>query len=227
MKGASLGPITRTRGEKARKMFRQLTQYFPDLTSENTTQAGREAQTHLKRALIFGALLMGITIAAPFVLSSPDIPETKTAGSPTITGSEQAPVDRTPAPADPSPVDFGSPGVILAFVLLAGGLGLAVYLRSHDGSAGASNGLFVPVAEQSIGPEQKLQLIRCTDELLLLAVSSEKIELLKSYPVDAFESSPERPEASDSFTSDGMSGSGAFASVLKRYAYQYASNHQS
>ncbi len=210
-------------------MFRRLSQHFPDLNPGGTSDAGQNAHVYLKRALLFGALLLGVTIGAPFLLSDPEPPTTPAAEQVVSASSNETTVDRTPAPASPSPVNFDSPGVIIAFILLAGGVGLAIYLRTQDAEAAPKNNLFAPVAEYQLSPDQKLQLIRCGDDLLLLATSTDGVTLLKTYAADELplNGAPAPAENGSLVQRSNGAGENAFATVLKRYASQYASRHQS
>lgn len=229
MIGAPQPRFTNLRRHSARKMFRRLSQHFPDFSANGSSDAGDNAHAYLKRALLFGALLVGVSIGAPFLLSDPQPPTPPPSSENASTPASETAVDRTPAPADPSPVNFDSPGVIIAFILLAGGIGLAVYLRNQDVNAAPENNLFAPVAEYALSTDQTLQLIRCGDDLLLLAVSSNDVTLLKTYPADEMPMNGELPSSENESVVPRSNGSGgnAFATVLKRYASQYASRHQS
>lgn len=207
-------------------MFRRLSQHFPDFSATESSDAGQKAHHQLKRALLFGALLLGVSIGAPFLLSDPEPPNSNPTEGPSTTSSAESSIDRTPAPASPSPVDLTSPGVIIAFLLLAGGIGLAIYLRNHDAGSPAQNGILIPVAEYPLATDQKLQLIRCADELLLLATSPDGTSLLKTYSAEQILVNGEHPATAVGRAENGT-GDNAFATVLKRYASQYASNHRS
>lgn len=207
-------------------MFRRLSQHFPDFSATESSDAGQKAHHQLKRALLFGALLLGISIAAPFLLSDPQPPANNPTEGTSTTSSAEHSIDRTPAPTNPSPVDLSSPGVIIAFLLLAGGIGLAIYLRNQDTAAPARNGIFVPLAEYPLATDQKLQLIRCADELLLLATTPDGTTLLKTYAADQISVNGEHRAPPVGRVENGTHDN-AFAAVLKRYASQYASNHRS
>ena len=198
-------------------MFRQLSKHFPDRSSEPSS-SGQQARQKLNRALLFGVLLLGISVASPFLLSDPQLPSDRTESVPAQSQVPAAPDDRTPAPTDPSPVDFNSPGVIIALILLAGGIGLALYLRNGTETTASSAGLIVPVAEHKLSGDQSLQLVRCTDEVLLLGISADGISLLKTYPAD------ELPAHVDS--QQNFNGS-PFREVLQTYAAPYINGSQS
>lgn len=199
-------------------MFRQLSKHFPDRSSAETSSSGQQARQKLNRALLFGVLLLGISVASPFLLSDPQLPSDR---AETVSSESQvsaATDDRTPAPADPSPVDFNSPGVIIAVILLAGGIGLALYLRNGTETTAASTGLIVPVAEHKLSSDQRLQLVRCADEVLLLGISADGINLLKTYPADKL---PAQVDAAQNFNGS------PFKEVLQTYAAPYMNGSQS
>ena len=71
-----------------------------------------------------------------------------------------------------------------------------------------------PVGELALGTGERLRLIECGGEVLLLGVTSSRVNLLRSYPVDRFDL-PE-PEAGDAASFPNTH----FAEVLQRFARQ-------
>lgn len=144
-----------------------------------------------------------------------------------LPGSEPPPVvssdgaGTVAAPSDDSPPEFQlfTPGRIFVVLLLAGGLGYALYLNRTSDNAPTT-----PAPMQSLGhlpltQDQQLKLVCCQDEVLLLGVSPNEITLLRTYPRSAFaEASPTDLEALAEVpsASNGAPLSG-FADVLRQY----------
>lgn len=117
---------------------------------------------------------------------------------------------------------------MIAGLMLMSGIGLAVYLHRRSSSAESQAGFLHVVASYPLSADQKLQMVRCADDVLLLAVSRENITLLKTYPPETIET-----------VSNGSAGNGkttalpqaasppSFAAILQRYASQYARRHTS
>ena len=146
-----------------------------------------------------------------------------TALVPSAQGSE--PKDREAVTAPPASSDAGIEvftwGNLSALLLLLGGGGYALYMRrrvSGDGGASALQS----VGQLPLGQTQQLRLVACGDEVLLLGATEEAVELLKTYPRDAFEDDVLDAEAGGEAPPGGgpptPSSSGHFADVMKQFA---------
>lgn len=113
-----------------------------------------------------------------------------------------------------------TPGRIAVLVLLAGGAAGAYYLQKRSNEQSTSTA----VALQSLGqlplsPNQQLQLVRCSDEILLLGVSPNEIRLLKSYSEAEFEPPDDAAlDAEALATASKPASFSSFAHVLRQYA---------
>lgn len=149
------------------------------LSTTGSTRPG--TRRYVKRALLFGSGLLLLWVALQlFPVRTGD-------------GAHAVFSDRTGTVAaqaadevEPDAPALFSPGTLAAVLLLGGGVALAVYLRRRnaDGDAPAP---ITPLGEYSIGPGQSLRLVECGEEVLLLGVTSGRIELLRSYPAGHFE----------------------------------------
>ena len=140
-------------------------------------------------------------------------------GSPPPVSSDAAGTVAGSASGSGTELPLITPGRILVVLLLAGGLGYAVYLhRKQSGSATSSSAPMQSLGHLALTQDQQLTLVCCQDEVLLLGVSPNDITLLRSYPRDAFArpagdapphsgAPPTQPDAS-------LSG---FARVLRQY----------
>lgn len=99
-----------------------------------------------------------------------------------------------------------SPGLLAALALLAGGVGLAVFLRQRRGG-GASAGAFIePLESCTLAPGQQLRLVRCGDAVLLLGVTGSQITLLKTFAAE---------DAPANEARENRAGDGSFAALLQ------------
>jgi flagellar biogenesis protein FliO len=203
-------------------MFRTLSQFFGSLTEKSTS--GKRAQRSLNKALLFGGLLLVLWLGAEYLLpdGTPEEP-------PVI--SDEAGTVATTSPSE-EPAGSWNPGLVVAVMLLGGGIALAVYLRRDEsGSAPATSPALRIIARHTIGQEHRLLLVECGGEVHLMGTGSGEIRLLKSYDTDEFpelypeEGPPVGDGAAQPAALVGSSGPGLGTSlpeVLREYASQYS-----
>lgn len=144
-----------------------------------------------------------------------------TALIPSVEGAERA--ERKAATSPPTTSDAGinlfTWGNLSALLVLVGGGGYALYMRRRVTSEDGSTAL-QPVGQLALGQSQHLRLVACGDEVLLVGVTEETIELLKSYPRETFDESVlSAAEGGEAPPGGGASPSSAhFADVLKQFA---------
>lgn len=112
-----------------------------------------------------------------------------------------------------------TPGRVLVLLLLAGGIGWAVYLRSRSDAPPSQAPLMHVVGRLALNPDQQLALVRCQDDVLLLGVSPGEITVLRTYGDGDFPDDADRlpaPAAADTSSVSQASLSG-FADVLRQY----------
>jgi flagellar protein FliO/FliZ len=133
------------------------------------------------------------------------------------------------APASPSVssdagVDLFTWGNLTALLVLVGGGGYALYVRRRVSSEEGPAALR-PIGQLPLGTSQHLRLVACGDEVLLVGATEETIELLKTYPREAFDESV-LDAAEGGEAPPGRGGpapqSGHFADVLKQFARQHS-----
>jgi len=119
-----------------------------------------------------------------------------------------------------SEISLITPGRILVVLLLAGGIGYALYLRQQSTPSSATTAPMRSLGHLPITQDQQLKLVCCQDEVLLLGVSPNEITLLRSYPRNAFSDAATSPDAerlpAEPPGSQGTALSG-FADVLRQY----------
>jgi len=129
----------------------------------------------LRRALLFGGGLVLLWLALQLAPTPPP------AEAPTTLFERADPADGLVVrPLSATPGLF-SVGNIVAFVLLAGGIGLAFFLRRRSSEGGSPAAALQSMGQMTLAPNQQLRLVRCGDEVLLLGVTTGQITLLKSY----------------------------------------------
>jgi flagellar biogenesis protein FliO len=114
-----------------------------------------------------------------------------------------------------------TPGRIFVVLLLAGGIGFAVYLRKQSPTATAGPAPMHVIGHLSIAQDQRLTLVRCQDDVLLLGVSPNNITLLQTYSEASFASAAAPPIADGAAPDASAAASGTalsgFADVLRQY----------
>lgn len=167
-----------------------------------------DARRYVKRALLFGAGLLLLWVALQLLPShsTPVQPRVYSDSAGTVAARADAPSSGVPS--------FLSAGNVAAALLLGGGVALAVYLRRKTGDGGGTAPI-KSVGELAIGPNQSLRLVECGSDLLLLGVTSGQINLLRLYPLDAFQ----LPEPAS--PADLPARNARFAHVLRQYAGQH------
>lgn len=78
------------------------------------------------------------------------------------------------------------PGMLMAGVILIGGVVLAVVLRRKTGE-GTPTGPLQTIADMPITPDQRLRLIRCGEDVLLVGITAGGVSVLEKYRRDVFE----------------------------------------
>jgi flagellar biogenesis protein FliO len=107
------------------------------------------------------------------------------------------------------------PGMVFAVLILVGGGIFAVVLRKRSTDGGTS-GPLETLADMPITPDQRLRLIRCGDDVMLLGITAGGVNVLEKYRADAFDAS-----------GDGAPGlSPAFADLLREAAGRYRPSHK-
>lgn len=141
-----------------------------------------------------------------------------------VPSAEGADASERASVASPSTASDAGPhlftwGNLAALLVLVGTGGYALYVRRHvsseDGSAALQS-----IEQLALGPSQHLRLVACGDEVLLVGTTEEAVELLKTYPREAFEASVlDAVEGDGAPPGDGpVSSSAHFADVLKQFA---------
>ncbi|WP_263785548.1 FliO/MopB family protein [Salinibacter grassmerensis] len=146
---------------------------------------------------------------------------------PPAEGAESADGAEREAPASPSVssdagVDLFTWGNLSALLVLVGGGGYALYVRRRVSSEEGSVALR-PIGQLALGQSQHLRLVACGDEVLLVGATEETVELLKTYPREAFDESILDAAEGDEAPPGGSGPSpqsAHFADVLKQFARQ-------
>lgn len=142
-------------------------------------------------------------------------------------GSEPPPVTSDEAgtvavQTDGTSLQVFTPGRVFVALLLAGGLGWAVYLRRRSGDTLSSPAPMQSIGALSISQDQQLRLVCCQDEVLLLGISPGDITLLRTYPRAAFAERVEAPDGPAALPHDPpIARDGAsfakFTDILRQY----------
>jgi len=135
----------------------------------NGTPMPAEARRWLWRALFFGVLLGVLWI----IMQQTALPDPAEAPSVAVRD-----VPLRPRPASSGLFSFGT---LAVFVVLAGGAGLAFFLRRRAQEREAVTLPLQSLGALPLAPNQQLRLIRCGDDVLLLGVTPGQITLLKTY----------------------------------------------
>lgn len=179
----------------------------------------RGARTYLKRAGLFGAGLVLLWIAIQLTPTGRDEADVYSDDAGTVAASPPAPKRTVPG--------IVTPGNMVAGLLLAGGIGFAIYLRRRSKSKPGS----VPITtlgEVPVGQNQSLRLVECGEEILLLGITSGQINLIRSYPPDRFQTLREKRAAAIEEAGPAENGTHGshFSEVLRQYAGRYADPQQ-
>lgn len=121
-------------------------------------------------------------------------------------------------PSSDVTVPLITPGRILVVLLLAGGIGFALYLRQRSPSAPRPESPMHVVGRLAITQDQQLTLVRCQDDVLLLGLSPNGITLLRTYSDGTFPAGPSAdhlaPDAAPVSSESSLPG---FATLLRQY----------
>ena len=171
----------------------------------------------MRRALLFGAGLVLLWLAVQLTPA----PTHADVSSPLAEMSD--PADDVVLRARPSAPRLFSTGNIVALVLLAGGIGLAVFLRRRSREEGRPAVPLQSLGQMALAPNQQLRLVRCGDDVLLLGVTTGQITLLKRYDFIEFAGATSNKsngavvaEAAASLSTSPASGEASFARLLKQ-----------
>lgn len=177
----------------------------------------QDASSSTKKRFVKGALLLVGALFALWLIvwllpgSAP----------PPVHSDEAGTVATQPEESDPA-VRLITPGRALVMLLLAGGLGYALYLRQQSNDTTPGSAPMQSIGHLPISQDQQLKLVSCQDEVLLLGISPNEITLLRTYPHAAFEEASAAPSAGVEALPDGppvqpdasLSG---FANLLRQY----------
>jgi len=174
----------------------------------NDTASTAKKQRFMKGALaLVGALFLLWLIVWLLPTSSP----------PPVTSDAAGTVAAKPAP---SGLSLLTPGRIVVVLMLGGGIGFALYLRSRSSAAPSAPSPVHILGQVAINQDQQLTLVRCQDDVLLLGVSPNEITLLRTYADASFAEgalsaagspAPDAPPVSPDASLSG------FANVLRQY----------
>ena len=178
---------------------------LPNFSPKQTAAPERDPRTFLKRAVIFGVGLL-LLFAAVSLMPEP---------------SAEITTDNAGAVAQSPPTSNFRPGYLLAFLLLAGGAAYAVVLRRKT-QVSPTEGPLVTLADIPLTQDQRLRLVRCRDEVLLLGITSGGISVLRSYPAAEFESDGEATLPAV----PGATVSPAFSDLLRQAAGRYRGTNE-
>ncbi len=156
--------------------------------------------SYLKRAAFFGAGLLLLYLALQ-IMPTPATPEVASDEA----GAVATSLTRASEPS------FG-PGMLIAALILVGGVVAAVALRRKT-TTGTQTEYLQTIADMPITQDQRLRLVRVQDEVLLLGITSGQISVLQSYPADEFgDGGPANPNPAIS---------PAFADMLRQASDRY------
>lgn len=125
----------------------------------------------------------------------------------------------SPSRSSDAGVDLFTWGNLSALLVLVGTGGYALYVRRHASPEEGSAALR-PIGQLGLGSSQQLRLVACGDEVLLVGATEETVELLKTYPREAFEDAVlDATEGGEAPPGGGPGPASAhFADVLKQFA---------
>ncbi|MDX1530352.1 MAG: flagellar biosynthetic protein FliO [Rhodothermales bacterium] len=129
-------------------------------------------------------------------------------------------VEEAPARPERDATRLLRPGNLTALALLAGGAGLALYLRRRRPGAAVPDAL-QPMGQLALGAQGELRLVRCGDDVLLLGVTAQQVHLIQRYPAAQFAPAAE-PNAQASTQAEPPLLSPAFAEFLRGAATRAA-----
>lgn len=173
---------------------------LPNFSPKPSSAPPRDARVFLKRAVFFGLGLLLLFAAVSLMPSS----------------SAEITTDNAGAVAQSPPSSSFRPGYLFAFLLLAGGAAYAIVLRKKTQGPTAS-GPMVTISDIPISQDQRLRLVRCQDEVLLLGITSGGISVLRSYPASEFDS--DAPSSPPSAPATAVTP--AFSDLLRQAASRY------
>ena len=171
----------------------------------------------LRRALLFGGGLALLWLALQLA------PTPSPADAPTPFAEIVDPADGVAVRPLPTAPRLLSAGNFAVLVLLAGGAGLAFFLRRRSREGGGPVTPLQSMGQMTLAPNQHLRLVRCGDDVLLLGVTTGQITLLKRYDFTEFAGANSIKsngavvaEAAANPSTSSTSGEASFASLLKQ-----------
>ncbi len=175
------------------------------------------ASTGKKQRLMHGALAL---VGALFLLWL--IVWLLPADAPPPVSSDAAGTVAAPSAASDAGFRLITPGRVAVVLLLAGGIGFALYLRKQSSAAPSGPAPMHVIGHLSVAQDQRLTLVRCQDDVLLLGVSPNDITLLQTYSEASFAAAAAPPVAADGAAPNAPSDASGtalsgFADVLRQY----------
>jgi flagellar biogenesis protein FliO len=158
----------------------------------------------LKRAGFFAAGLVLLWLAV-------ELMATPGTSAPVVHETDEGGVAFRTAQREPAV----KPGMLVAVFILIGGVVLAIVMRKKS-AAGAPTGPLSTLADMPITADQRLRLIRCGEDVLLVGITAGGVTVLEKYRADAFDQSS-KPD-------DSISP--AFADLLREAAGRYRDTHR-
>ncbi len=183
---------------------------------------------HLLRcALLFGGGLVLLWLALQLA------PTRRGAEAPMSLSERADPADGLAVRPRPAAPRLFSTGNIVAFVLLAGGIGLVFFLRRRSSEGGSPVAVLQSVGQMTLAPNQQLRLVRCGDEVLLLGVTTGQITLLKHYDFIEFAEANAKKsngavvaQAAASLSPSSASAEASFGTLLRQRAGRFLNVQQ-
>lgn len=187
---------------------------FHSTTSPRPPTRASGGNPFLKRAGFFAGALVLLWLAFQM------LPAVRPGSDPLYTDTGTVAAKPKVMPAPQHSMHLVRPGYVVALLLLAGGGAFAIYLRRRNGIARPKSSPIQMLGTTQIAPGQQLRLVSCGDEVLLLGVTSSQINLLKSFPADAFKRDPRTADGKESNECVQMSTAenigNSFASLLQQ-----------
>ena len=181
----------------------------------------------LRRALLFGGGLALLWLALQLA------PTPSPADAPTPFAEIADPADGVAVRPHPTAPRLLSTSNLAALVLLAGGAGLAFFLRRRSREGGGPVTPLQSMDQMTLAPNQYLRLVRCGDDVLLLGVTTGQITLLKRYDfIEVAEANAKKSngavvaQAAASLSPSSASAEASFGTLLRQRAGRFLNVQQ-
>jgi flagellar protein FliO/FliZ len=168
------------------------------------------ARSMLKRAAFFAAGLVLLWVAV-------ELMPTTTASAPVVQETNEGSVAYRSDRSTPL-----KPGMIFAGLILIGGVIVAVALRRQSVGT-TSDTCLETLADMPIAADQRLRLVRCGNDVLLLGITSGGVNVLEKYHRETFAEGSAPAALRQS--ANGYPAGQAFADILRDAAGRYRSTH--